>query len=304
MKQPSEPRPVEAPSTAAGERGFRLSTRRILTAVIIAWAALAVLLIFVDLRISQSIADIDSSLGLFIEHYGDIPGLLIILFAGLTAIAQLADRQGGALWALRVVLFLLAVLIVFYVAGELAHPYSGFTSLLRRRWGAFSLIIAAALGLCLWLAWGRAQRFASRHPSFAGLTLRLAFFSYLLFVHGLKGIWGRVRFRDLARGFTNFTPWYHPNGFTGDVSFPSGHTVMGWMLLPLLILVWRRGRAQRVLVLVTVSAWALLVAVSRVFVGAHYASDVLFSTGASVVCYLILIRRRGVIAAEERMSSS
>jgi membrane-associated phospholipid phosphatase len=48
----------------------------------------------------------------------------------------------------------------------------------------------------------------------------------------------------------------------------------------------------------------LLVAYGRVLVGAHYASDVLFSTGATLVCFLILIRRKGVIAAEERSASS
>jgi len=159
--------------------------------------------------------------------------------------------------------------------------------------------IAAMVGLCLRVVWGRAQCFAAKHPSFADLTLRFAFFAYLLFVHGLKGIWGRVRFRDLAEGFTNFTPWYHPSGFTGGVSFPSGHAVMGWMMLPLLILVWRRRRALKVLALSAIIAWALLVAFARVLVGAHYASEVLFSTGAALVCFMILIRREGASLARE-----
>jgi len=290
--------------TSSDRRNFRLATWRILAAIIIAWAVLAVLFSLTDLDISRAIAHSDSPLGLFIEHYGDIPGLGIVLFAGLVMIVQLSDRRGWALWALRVILFLLSVSIVYYIAGELARPYSGIAVLLRRRWVIFSLGIAAMVGLCLRLAWARVKSFAAKYPSFADLTLRFAFFAYLLFVYGLKGIWGRVRFRDLAEGFTNFTPWYHPRGFTGGVSFPSGHTVMGWMMLPLLILVWRRRRALKALVLSAIIAWALLVGFARVLVGAHYASEVLFSTGAALVCFLILIRREGVITAKKGTASS
>jgi membrane-associated phospholipid phosphatase len=293
--------PIVARAHTAGQEGqaSRLATKRILMAVIIAWAALAALLMFTDLKISQTLADRNSPMGLFIEHYGDIPGLMIILFAGLVMIAQLSGRRGWALGALRVILFLLSVFIVFYMAVELARPFFAFSALLRRRWVVFSLEIAAVVGLCLRLAWGRAQRFAAKHPSFAALTLRFAFFAYLVFVHGLKGIWGRVRFCDLAKGGANFTPYYQPRGFTGGLSFPSGHTVMAWMLLPLLILVWRRRLPLKVLVLAVLIAWALLVAYARVLVGAHYASDVLFSTGAALVCFLILIRRQGASPARE-----
>lgn len=303
MKRPAKPRAVKAEPASMERRDFKLATKRILTTVIIAWAALAVLFLVTDLDISRAIAHPGSPLGLFFERFGDIPGLLIVLFASLVMFAQLAGRKGWIPVALRVILFLLSVVIVFYIAGKLAGPDSGFSALLRRRWVAFSLGIAAVVGLCLRLALGRVQSFAAKHPSFAGFTLRFAFFSYLLFVHGLKGIWGRTRFRDLAEGFANFTPWYHPSGFTGGASFPSGHTAMGWMLLPLFILVWRRRRALKVLVLSAIIAWALLVAYARILAGAHYASDVLFSTGAALVCFLILIRREGVITADEGTAS-
>lgn len=299
MKRPAKPSSAAAEPASEERWDFKPATKKTLTTVIIVWAALAVLFVLTDLDISRAIAHTDSPLGLFIEHYGDLPGLLIILFAGLVMIAQLAGREGWALWGLRAFLFLLSVLLVLYIAGELARPYSGLSALLRRRWVAFSLGVAAVVGLCLRLAWSRIQSFAAKHPSFAALTLRFAFFAYLLFVHGLKGIWGRFRFRDLAKGFTNFTPFYQPRGFNGGVSFPSGHTVMGWMLLPLLLLVWRRRRALKVLVLSAIIAWAMLVAYARVLVGAHYASDVLFSTGAALVCFLILIRREGASLARE-----
>jgi membrane-associated phospholipid phosphatase len=125
----------------------------------------------------------------------------------------------------------------------------------------------------------------------------------LLVVHGLKVFWGRTRFRDLASA-AEFTPWYEPRGITGHTSFPSGHAAMGWMLLPLIVWLAPRPRL-RWLAVAGVGVWAVAVAISRVVVGAHYLSDVLFSSFSSLaIAGLWYQQRRASLAAEGRMPLS
>ncbi len=71
---------------------------------------------------------------------------------------------------------------------------------------------------------------------YAKVVVGMALFGYVIFIQGVKYFWGRVRFRELDAAFSQFTPWYLPQGITGSDSFPSGHAAMGWMLLALLIL--------------------------------------------------------------------
>ncbi|MHA1507314.1 MAG: phosphatase PAP2 family protein, partial [Promethearchaeota archaeon] len=99
---------------------------------------------------------------------------------------------------------------------------------------------------------------------------------------------------DLDSGYTNFTYWFLPPGISGGgSSFPSGHATMGWMFLPLLITVKDRKIKDplRIIVTVLIIGWGIFVAASRIAVGAHYSSDVLFSTGAATIVTIFLYTR-------------
>jgi membrane-associated phospholipid phosphatase len=65
---------------------------------------------------------------------------------------------------------------------------------------------------------------------------------------------------------------------------------MGWIFLPLLIAVKDRKSTDplRLLTIILVVGWGLFVGLSRIAVGAHYASDVLFSTGAATIVTIFL----------------
>jgi membrane-associated phospholipid phosphatase len=133
------------------------------------------------------------------------------------------------------------------------------------------------------------------HPGLeraAAWTVRLGVWSWLL-VSSLKLVWGRVRFRDLQPLAGDFTPWYAPQGWTGHASFPSGHTALGWLLLTSL-LIWPRGTPPYWLALAMCLSWGVFVATSRVVIGAHYLSDVLFSTAFAF----------GVVGYAQRSSSA
>jgi membrane-associated phospholipid phosphatase len=133
----------------------------------------------------------------------------------------------------------------------------------------------------------------SKYRKISGVISFLAIVNPLLFVQLFKIFWGRVRFRDLLPGYTNYSLWFIPQGITGNASFPSGHAAMGWMFLPLLIAVEKRKWKDpiKIITILLVISWGIFVGLSRIVVGAHYASDVLFSTGVATITTLLFYRK-------------
>lgn len=116
----------------------------------------------------------------------------------------------------------------------------------------------------------------------------------------LKYTWGRVRFRDLSADYSEFTRLFHINGLTGNKSFPSGHTNAGTSILLIALLVPRFTDKKWIKYAVTAFCFAYIatLAVSRIIVGAHYASDVLcgFVVGFTTLCVThMILRKKGVI---------
>ncbi|MBN1803581.1 MAG: phosphatase PAP2 family protein [Candidatus Lokiarchaeota archaeon] len=122
----------------------------------------------------------------------------------------------------------------------------------------------------------------------------LALFNTLILANTIKIIWGRVRFYDVLKlGDTAFTPWYLPNGPSIEhTSFPSGHTTMAFIFLPLLIIVkeadWKK--LLKISVSILILAWGIFIAITRVIYGAHYLSDVLFASGFTVLFSILLYK--------------
>ncbi len=115
----------------------------------------------------------------------------------------------------------------------------------------------------------------------------------LLFIQITKVLSGRVRFENLI-SLADYTPWFLPPGLASSGrSFPSGHTSMSFMLLPLLILMrdytWKNPKI--IVLTALVLGWAIFVGLSRIVLGAHYASDVLFSAGMASVVTILMYRR-------------
>ncbi len=83
-------------------------------------------------------------------------------------------------------------------------------------------------------------------------------------------------------------------------SFPSGHTAgatVWWGFLLVWVIAHREDRATRVAAAAVAGSMVLLTGLSRVYLGAHYLSDVLAATaeGAAwlALCFLVLERRPG-----------
>ncbi|CAJ1225822.1 phosphatase PAP2 family protein [Lactiplantibacillus xiangfangensis] len=91
----------------------------------------------------------------------------------------------------------------------------------------------------------------------------------------LKTFWGRFRPYELNHAQTNFTSWVHPNGPNGHMSFPSGHAMAGTVSI---LFSWFAVNPKTKKILwVSGVVFAILMAISRVVIGAHFLSDVTFS---------------------------
>ncbi len=245
-----------------------------LTLIVLAsWIILAIIFGIFDLDISIAVVDGTSAWGNFGADYGELPGWALIGIA-------LATFFGGNIKNLKLqkipALIIIVIGMLFIIVDS--DFYTG-----------FSLIIPMIIYTII--TWNKDWK---NYRTLAGIISLLAVINPLLFVQITKILCGRVRFRNLDPGFTNFTPWFLPPGLSlDDLSFPSGHAAMGWMLLPFLIVVKDRKIKDpyRIVVTVLVIGWGLFVGLSRIVVGAHYASDVLFSTGMAAIVTILLYKR-------------
>ena len=104
----------------------------------------------------------------------------------------------------------------------------------------------------------------------------------VIIMNTVKGIWGRLRMREMLDPASEFTPWYqihYRGGFDNRyASFPSGHTMnaAGMILITILPGVFPKLTGKETLLRVIAYAWADVVGFSRVVAGAHFTTDVLF----------------------------
>jgi membrane-associated phospholipid phosphatase len=114
-------------------------------------------------------------------------------------------------------------------------------------------------------------------------------------VQVIKHVMGRVRFRALDENYSEFTNFLTIREFLGGLngddfkSFPSGHTASAACLLTSFLIPLKLSNKKWVsyLTLALTLIYTILIAVSRVCVGAHYASDVLFGFGITGICFVL-----------------
>jgi len=253
------------------------------------WAGLALVCARYDLAISRALVDSTTGWARFGERYGELPGVYAFAISAALCYARPERTDARSLlgaelpWVIccagvAIVIALSAYRLFDYRFGAAAGTLclalvAGLTRVARRRLGTGIILSANVDRACTW-------------------TVRLAVWSWLV-VSTLKLGWGRIRYRDLAPLGQDFTPWYAPQGWTGHASFPSGHAASSWLLLPCLLL-WPRGTARYRFAFAASFSWGAFVCASRVVIGAHYLSDVLFSTAFAfaVMAYAFALDQR------------
>jgi membrane-associated phospholipid phosphatase len=153
----------------------------------------------------------------------------------------------------------------------------------------YFFLAAVFFNILMSLLFRKRHKFSKQSVLFSRISFKMFFYGYLLIATPLKIFWGRIRFRDLAENYSNFTPWYYPNGITGNQSFPSGHAVMSFMMIALFIFFMDKPFYKRIIFKGLIISWGLAVCISRVVIGAHFTSDVLFGAMIIIVTYLFLM---------------
>lgn len=172
------------------------------------------------------------------------------------------------------------------------------------------LLMSVIVSPMFLIAWGRISVQNNKKLMLFALIIVVALITRI-FIEGVKGPIGRVRYRAMNAmdDFSYYTPWYVINGkrALGESSanipywelsdacksFPSGHTFAAGMsyciiCLPDFIKKWDNVVGRFLCWLVPI-AYTAIVAVSRIMVGAHYFSDVLF--GGTIVFLGVMLGR-------------
>lgn len=256
--------------------------------LLVAWIILAFLLESTDLWISINLYNATSVWADFLERFGEIPGLLVVLIGSHIYIVTLNSSSNSKKILFTSFLLTTSALVTIYIFFAISKGISGnnlfFNS--NKNYFYFTSIL---LNIITTYLFRKRYKFSKKTILYSRVSFNMFFFGYLLFVEPLKIFWGRIRFRDLAENYSNFSAWYIPHGFTGNDSFPSGHAAMGWMMIALFVLFTDKSYRIRLLLKGLIISWAIAVSVSRVIIGAHYASDVTFSSFGMIIVYILVL---------------
>ena len=249
----------------------------LLIILVISWIILAIIFGFTDLEISKAVVNESSLWGNFGAEYGEVPGYALITIA----LSVLIGGYNPDLRKQKIPAYIIILIgILLFISGFI--------------FGSEDLILdggGIAISLIIFVILTYNKDWENYRKISAVITI-LTILNPLLFVQITKALTGRVRFRDLLSDFSDYTPWFLPPGPSGNQSFPSGHTSMSFMFIPLLILVRdrKKGDPVRIIVSFLVVGWSLFVGLSRIAVGAHYASDVLFAGGMATLITIFLYK--------------
>lgn len=195
------------------------------------------------------------------------------------------SRRQLVVWLVALVLLLTAVILFLELAEDvwLEEGFSWDTSVMLavHSWSlpaldqifwlvtqtAGPLVVVPVLGTAVWF-WRQSERTTA-------LLIVVSFFGAALLNSVLKMIFARAR--------PNVFP---PLVVEHSYSFPSGHTMSAIAYYGLLaLLFWRRERWGWAIL---AALWVPLVALSRVYLGAHYPSDVLASLALGTIWLVIV----------------
>ncbi len=253
---------------------------------VLLWAGMAVVLAFTDLSISQALYNSHAGWAKFLAYYGEIPGSLVAFACGNILIRLFSVNKNptsiAGFTGLSALVFLVGIFVLANASGiqygaRLNYPL---------------LIIADLVLIFLCQAILRKipqEQLAGFIPAArVGLTLFLA---ALLTVWVFKISWGRWDYRQIlnARDLSLFTPWYLPQGYNGHFSFMSGHAAVFMCVLPAALFFDQRSKAFYTTVGLGL-VWGITGSLSRVVVGAHFASDVLFGACVTILWFILLTR--------------
>ena len=214
----------------------------IIIITVIIWSVLAGYFAFNDLIISETFVDPNTVWAIFLEQYGELPGAIVIILGILIFSVQFNSQSAVKFAAVEFILITAMSLIILYISYIVLLNFTSSSDTFFQ----YSLLLFAAIMTLSFASISFLRKinldFSSSLITLSKIILGMSIFGYLFSIQIIKFLWGRVRYRDLDLLHSNFTEWFIANGINGNQSFPSGHAAMGWMLLPLFILVINKNK--------------------------------------------------------------
>jgi membrane-associated phospholipid phosphatase len=253
--------------------------------IITVFSILAVFFGIFDMQISKAVYSANSVWAKIFQKYCQIPGMLAG-FLGASLLLHL-NLKGKSLTSniLKVVFFISAFLFVLAVCIEVqGQKYAIHIDFLL----ALVISLICLVVVQIWLL-RFPDEIIQKYKPIAKLAVLLVIIAGVATVWAFKIPWGRWTYSGMVKvgELALYTPWYLPQGYTGHFSFISGHTSMAFCVLPV-VLFFRKNTFQSFAAWALVLLWGFLVSLSRVVIGAHFASDVLFSAGQTFLWFFIL----------------
>lgn len=249
-------------------------------------AVLLVIFTFTDLQISKAVYNPQSGYGHFFEAFGELPGALIAVFS---LAALITTGKYNAKWKAILFNIIFGVLLIMFSFMAAIMPMNYLGGIKAPVAGILAAVYAIA---ALWITkiLSKEESKSLRQAAIIGI---LTFVAAIVVINIIKMFWGRLRFRSMEAPYNEFSLWLIPQGLTTNneyMSFPSGHSansaVIMWVtLLPTFVTSLREKEKH---LKVIAGAWIAMVMISRVIMGAHFASDVTMGATISIVSFYLI----------------
>ena len=254
-----------------------------------------------DYSLANALYTPDNAFGTVLAAYGEAPALLALVAAGTLAVTARPPVHMVLRWLLIIGG---AGLIIVGTLALIIRPeeYWALPAIVR------TLIALALSAAAIWAT----ARFSAGATWQAMCTLAAALFAVvaleMVLVQGVKIFWERPRMRMLAETGAEFSPWWSPGYEDRDAltaqgvessefkSFPSGHSANAATLMMLtgFALLREDFRRYTTRLFWIGAAWAFLVALSRLSIGAHFLTD----TAAGLTFTFVVVLFVSVLAVK------
>lgn len=253
-------------------------------------SVLLVIFAFTDLQISNAIYNSNSSFGMIFEAIGEFPAAVIATFCTVSLMLT-RNEEKSVKYNLRTGGYIILLLLFALMAAMLPVKYFNGPTVLIPIIATLYIVISYIIAK----KYSSTNREELRNAAIVGV---LTFVFVVIAFNLVKMGWGRERYRHMiATGsFEGFSLWFIPQKLTTDnefMSFPSGHSanaaIMIWItLIPTFITSLREKKNWFIGFSLL---WILVVPISRIMVGAHFASDVTMGVTITLIIFAILESR-------------
>ena len=236
---------------------------------------------FFDLNISKAIYNPDVDWVLFMDRYGVLITPIFIFFGSVSLSKLYIIKNNKRKKSLKFYIAMIIVSLIYICTNLISSFNFSITYFIM-----FILILWVVCYIIYFVYISKKETLITLENFCRVVVLTGVYSMVTIFV--LKLGWGRVRFFNLDSGYSNFTPWYIPQGYNGNHSFPSGHAGNISIIFIFLINSFSiKTKFSDIFIKILVMFLISIFCLSRVILGAHYMSDIIMSV-IIVVSYMFL----------------